>query len=480
MRERSDWSLSLKLGTLLWLLAVAYCILRNLKDAVVLTAIPSGAEIIPFLKVWGMLPASITFAAFFAFLSRNISRTKLFYVLVSFFLSYYILFAAFLYPNRENLRFTAAAELLTAVLPVGFKGFIEMIELWPVSSFYVMSEMWATTIMQVLFWGLVNESISTDQAKRVFGWIKIGATASALVAGAFAIAVSVETYQPKLPYGQTAWEQTFIHEMTLVIFLGLAAMLIFWRISPLFGERVQREKPREKLKMTLSSSLRYLSRSGYLIAMAVTVAAYNLAFNLSDILWKQQVKEAFPNPNDLMLYMNKITICVGIVSVAAVVASGTIVRRLGWTTLGMMTPVLMLTTASMFFLLWFFGAEASVFLAVWGSTPLAALLFVGALNNCLSKASKYSAFDVAKELAYTPLDTETKWNGKNAIDGIGNDIGKTGSSLVHQALLISFGGMTASAPWIAGLIFVVLLGWLAAVYHIGKEYEPKALVQSAA
>ena len=41
-----------------------YTILRDTKDSLIVTAPGSGAEAIPFLKVWGVLPSAVLFMIF--------------------------------------------------------------------------------------------------------------------------------------------------------------------------------------------------------------------------------------------------------------------------------------------------------------------------------------------------------------------------------------------------------------------------------
>lgn len=61
-----------------------------------------------------------------------------------------------------------------------------------------------------------------------------------------------------------------------------------------------------------------------------------------------------------------------------------------------------------FFALVLFSGPLTPTLAAAGLTPLYAAVLIGAAQNIFSKASKYALFDPCKEMAYIPLDNETK------------------------------------------------------------------------
>ncbi|MBU6446351.1 MAG: AAA family ATPase, partial [Verrucomicrobia bacterium] len=44
-----------------FLIALNYNVLRSYKDSIVITAAQSGAEAIPFIKLWAVLPSAILF-----------------------------------------------------------------------------------------------------------------------------------------------------------------------------------------------------------------------------------------------------------------------------------------------------------------------------------------------------------------------------------------------------------------------------------
>ena len=152
---------------LLFLICCAYNILRNLKDAVTLPNPSAGAEVIPFIKVWVMLPAAIFITWFFTKLSQRFERNKCFYIMTSTFLGYYLLHTFVIHPNHEALCFSGLSEYLLGVLPSGFRGLVNMICNWPVTGFFVMSELWAVVVVTVLFWGFINLPQNPPQPTKI-------------------------------------------------------------------------------------------------------------------------------------------------------------------------------------------------------------------------------------------------------------------------------------------------------------------------
>src|SRR5687768_10424652 len=75
-----------------FLLNFGYNVLRTMKDALVVTAKSSGAEVIPFIKVWVMFPGAILMTYLFTRLSNRFSRETVLYLILGIFLSYFFVF----------------------------------------------------------------------------------------------------------------------------------------------------------------------------------------------------------------------------------------------------------------------------------------------------------------------------------------------------------------------------------------------------
>ncbi len=109
-------------------------------------------------------------------------------------------------------------------------------------------------------------------------------------------------------------------------------------------------------------------------------------------------------------------------------------------------------------------------LATLGLTPLMAAVLVGGAQNVFSKSAKYSLFDPCKEMAYIPLDRETQLKGKAAIDVVCNPLGKSGGALIQQAMIVGFGSLAASTPYLGVILGIIVFAWLKAAASLSKQF----------
>lgn len=457
-----------------------YNILRIMKDTMVVTARSSGAEVIPFIKVWVMFPGAILFTYLFTHMSNRLKRERVFYWMLSIFLGYFLLFMIVLYPAREYIHPHATADALELMLPAGFKGFIAMFRNWTFTTFYVMAELWSNIILSLLFWGFANQVTRIGEAKRFYGLFGIGANFSGIAAGTTSAWLSGKQFNSSLPFGSDAWEQSMIVLISLVLVGGLAAMAIFRWLNtrvltdPRFYDSSEGRKADEvRGKISMRESIKYLLKSRYMICIAIIVVAYNIVINLVEVLWKYQMRELYPSPSEYNLYMSNITTIIGILAtLTALFVSGNSLRKGGWTFTAILTPLIFLVTSIGFFAFFFAKGDMSdLVMDVFGATPLAIVVFFGSVQNIFSRAAKYTVFDATKEMAFVPLSPADQLKGKPIIDGIGSRLGKSGGSIIYQGLLLTFASITASAPYVAGFLLLTIGVWMSAVRTLGKKFN---------
>src|SRR3990167_6822979 len=112
------------------LISFNYNLLRSYKDSVVITATSSGAEALPFIKVWAILPGAILLTFLFTRLSNRFSREKVFYIMMSGFIAFFLVFTFALFPAQEYFHPNALADKLQDSLPKGFNGLIAIFRNW--------------------------------------------------------------------------------------------------------------------------------------------------------------------------------------------------------------------------------------------------------------------------------------------------------------------------------------------------------------
>lgn len=451
-----------------------YTILRDTKDTLIVTA--AGAEAIPFLKTFGVVPAAILFMIIYAKLSNVLSKENLFYVTLIPFVLFFGLFAFVMYPARESLLPTASAEALRAYLPGGWSGLAAAYHNWMYSIFYILAELWGSVVLSLMFWGFANQITRVTEAKRFYSLFGLGANLALLVSGTAIIYVS--DIRKFLPEGVDAWQISLNYLMGMVVLAGIGIMIVYWWINrniltdPRFYDVNQEKAPskKKKQKMSMVESFKFIFTSKYILSLAVLVIAYGICINLVEVTWKSQVKLQYPNYNDYSTFMGNFSRITGFVTILMMLfVGGNVIRLKGWGFAAMITPVVLLITGVLFFAFVIFRENLAGYIAAIGTTPLFLAVVFGAAQNIMSKSSKYSLFDPTKEMAYIPLDDESKVKGKAAVDVVGARLGKSGGSIIQLGLL-TLGTLASITPYIGAILMAVIVAWIVAIISLNKQF----------
>ncbi|KAJ9506687.1 hypothetical protein QJQ45_020238, partial [Haematococcus lacustris] len=431
--EALTWAKIIPLGFMFFCILFNYTILRDTKDVLVVTAPGSGAEIIPFLKTWVNLPMAIGF---------TIGYAKV--------------------PWCENLLESAGAR---------FAGPIAIIRNWTFCLFYVMAELWGSVVVSVLFWGFANQITTVEEASQFYPLFGLGANVALIFSGQAVKYFSL--VRANLPPGVDGWAISLNGLMGMVVIGGALITAIYWGLQRKVVPQIKslREKKKKvKAKMSVGESFAFLAASPYIRDLALLVVSYGISINLVEVTWKSKIKAQFPNPNEYSAFMGEFSTATGIVTFAMMLLSRVIFKKFGWGVAALITPVMLLLTGLIFFSLVLFSDSVKPWLASLGLTPLYAAVLVGAAQNIFSKSSKYSLFDPCKEMAYIPLEDEVKTKGKAAIDVICNPLGKSGGALIQQFMIIGFGSLAASTPYLGGILLAIVLVWIGAAASLNKQF----------
>jgi AAA family ATP:ADP antiporter len=480
---------SFELKKLLPMLLIFFCIsfnytiLRDMKDSLVVTAGGSGAEVIPFLKLYGVLPGAVIFMLIYSKLSNKLSKPALFYATLSPFIIFFALFALVLYPAKDALHPHALADKLQAILPNGFMGLIAVFRNWIFSLFYVLSELWGSAVLSLLFWGFANDITKVKEAKRFYALFLTGANVALLVSGP---AIRYFANLPKklaaagIATSLDPWGLTINRLMAVVVIFGLVILASYWWMNKkvltdprFYSQDEQKSTKKSKPKLSMKDSFKFLFKSKYLGLLAIVVLSYGIAINLVEVTWKSQLKAQYPNSNDYLAFMGGFSTVTGLVTIfTTMFLGGNIMRKFGWRISALLTPIMVALTGVTFLAFVVFKNSLPVHL-IGGITLQFFIVLLGAAQNILSKSCKYTFFDPTKEMAYIPLDQESKVKGKAAIDVVGARLGKSGGAFMQQGLIVLCGGLAGVAPYVMIIVVLIVAMWAKSANSLSKLFEEK-------
>jgi AAA family ATP:ADP antiporter len=470
--SRAEYKKVLPLLLIKFLVSLVYSILTLIKDPLVVTASHSGAEVIPVLKGWVVFPLSILCAIGYSKLSNLVKRSTLFYTIISAFLVIIFLYGFVLYPNMSFLTPSDSANWLTAQFGAKYTHWIAVYRNWIHSIFFVTTELWGQVVIFLLYWGFTNHICQVKEAKRTYTLFIAAGDIAAILAGPL-------TYY----YGKKFLGQNYLFTLQsllgYVLIAGILIMVVYWWMNRYvltdkryYNPDVMKQTVNQKTKLSLKDSLKHIFSSKYLLSIAVLVIGCALTINMVEVTWKAHLKTLYPTTVDYQMFMGRITTIVGFVALITVFfLGGNFLRRFGWHFSAQITPWAVGITGGVFFLLCLLKPYLGPFAHYIGLTPLMIIVLFGAFQNIVSKVVKYSFFDSTKEMAYIPLDPESKVKGKAAIDMVGSRLGKSSSSWLQIGLieLVGTGSVISITPYLLPIVLGVALYWSYSVRYLNKE-----------
>ncbi len=452
---------------LFFFISFNYSLLRNLKDALVINAAGSpGAQIIPYLKFWGVIPCAVLFMLAFSKMSNVLEKRNVFYCSLLPFIIFFFLFGFVLYPMKDMLH---PQNMHLIFLPEGLQA---TIRIWTFSLFYIFAELWGSVALSMLFWGFANETTKITESKRFYPLYAIGANVSLFFSGA------ASHYFSKFS------EQAMLQQiMALAIGVAFIVIGVYWWINKYvltdsrFYDPAKIKKKKSKTKMKLVDSFKLLASSKYLMYIATLVIVYGITINLIEVTWKDQVRTLYPTTTQYLSFMGTYSTTLAWTTIFMMLfLTNNVIRVFGWGVAAAITPITMLITGIGFFGILMAKDQLMGTFAMLGTTPLMAAVFCGTCQNVISKAAKYSLFDPTKEMTYIPLDEESKVKGKAAIDIVGARLGKAGSSVMQQTMFM-FAPLASLTPFIGILVAIFAFIWLFAVKKLHKEFSARSNIE---
>jgi AAA family ATP:ADP antiporter len=292
--------------------------------------------------------------------------------------------------------------------------------------------------MVATFFAFLNDSVSSDTAKRAYGLIILGG----VVGGAFG-SLFVATKIREISYDH--W---------IMICLGI--LLIIVAVATIAGRMVNRKEKTQVLRADVTQKgnpafegAKLVLKSRYLLSIVGIVGLYEMVSQIMDFQFTQTI--AYYLDGD---------------AIGQQIATGQAIGT--WTAL---IVQLFLTS----FVMSRFGVgTALLFLPVaalsWSTIYLAApILWVGTLLFTADNGFSYSINQSAKESLYVPTSKDEKYKAKAFIDMFIQRFAKVlaiGLSLIITTIFTAFN----TFRWLSLLTAVILVIWIIAARYAGKRF----------
>ena len=336
-------------------------------------------------------------------------------------------------------RFFAASLLLFAL---AFQLAGESSMVWLGRAFFIWISVFNLFVVSV-FWALIVDTFTSEDGKRLFGFIAAGATIGAITGSA--VTATLARYIP----------------IAVLLLLAAAllefAVLCVGRLSRL--ARALNERPGERhteapIGGRVLAGMTHAFKSGYL----ANIVAFMLLFSITaTFIYFQQaniVSRSFSDRGAQTAYFATIDLLVNIVTlVVELFLTARIVRWLGVGVTLALLPIITLTG---------FGVLALV-------PSVAALTIV----QVLRRSSDYAVARPMREVLYTVVPREDRYKTKSFIDTV---VYRTGDQLGAWAyVLLGSVGLGIGEIGVAGGL--IAIAWLANSLWLGRRQEALAAHQ---
>lgn len=477
--ERAELPRFVPMSALMFCVLFNQNILRILKDSILISEV--SAEIVSFTKVYCVTPLAVIFVIIYAKLVNHLSFQKIFYYLIAIFVSFFVVFAFILYPDIDLFHMDKDKMDSLMLRYPHFKWYIAGVGSWSYILFYSLAELWPNIFYVLLFWQIANDITKTNEAKRFYTLFSLFGNSALIFVGLLMMSLASST--SKLNNILTiSGDKIFLVKISiaLVMLFSLISCLLVRYISKYVLETAEEPAKnmflakKERPKMGIIASFKYISRSKYLWLMLVCTASFGLTMNLVESVWKAKMKELYPTVSSYAEFNSIYILWTGITIMIMTIIGNNIMRNRSWFAAAVISPLIILVTGSIFFILVVFDQKIiSAFEGIILMSPLALAVFVGAVQNILSKGSKYSIWDTSRQMLYIPLDPELRTKGKAAVDVISPKIGKSASGFTHALIFTIFPMATYNsiAPLLMFIFVIVCIFWIYSVRKIYFEYQ---------
>jgi AAA family ATP:ADP antiporter len=391
---------------MLFCLFAGYTILRPVRETM---GIDSGVENLPYL-FWGTFGAMLAVQPVYGWLTSRFRRTVFLPWVYLFFTGNILLFYAWFNLAQDHV--------------------------WIARTYYVWVSVFNLFVVAV-FWSLMADVFTREQAGRMFGFIAAGASTGGLI-GPF---LSLHLAKPigtinLLP----------ISAALLALSLAFMAVLIRWHRE--HGAMARGAEVDNPLGGGTLAAFRQVATSPYLIGIAFFV--FLLTWVSTFLYLEQQalVAKAFASRDDRTRFFSQIDFWVQALSLLTqLLIYGRLYRWFGFRAMIASVPLLMTAGYATYALVPTFAVVISVMI--------------------VRRVGEYAITRPCRDTLYTIVTREEKYKAKSLIDTFVYRGGDATSGTLHKALASTLGLSSSAIGWAGAAISAI---WLALALGLGRAH----------
>ncbi len=342
--------------------------------------------------------------------------------------------------RRQQLSYILCGFFLISL--AGFSLIINTAGQFTVWSYYLFGDLFAT-LMVAAFFAFLNDSVTPEAAKRLYGVIVFGG----VLGGAFGTMV-LKIWIESLSIA--GWLGVCMCLVTLIAIIAKAAGREVAKNPP--PETVERVKP-EPVKSTQNPALegaKLVLRSRYLMAIVGIVGLYEIASTILDFQFTSTILHYLDGPDISRQFATVYAITNLVAMFVQLFVTGLVMTKLGVKTALLILPFAILL-----------GSVGFLILPV---------LWMGSFLNTIDNSFSYSINQSAKEALYVPTSRDEKYKAKAFIDMFVQRFAKAlavGVSLLITMIFADF----SSKRWLSLFTGVVVILWVIAARYAGRKFN---------
>jgi AAA family ATP:ADP antiporter len=419
--KREELPLALAMFAYFFLVITCFWILKPIKKGMFIQFYDQGgfnafglqfsasqAELLA--KMLNMVVAFVAVVVF-SYLSRHLRRQQLSYVFCAFFIVCYAVFAIW----------------LTAPASAG---------VW---SFYLFGDLFST-LMVATFFAFLNDSVTPDLAKRMYGLVGLGGVCGGVFGASF-----VSARVGLFPFQNWLWICT-----GLTVMMALAAWFAGRRVQlPVAAQKAMPDDAKPPGNPATEGA-RLVFSSRYLLSIVAIVGLYEVISTILDFQFTYTVSHFLDGPDIGRHFAFVYSITNWVSLLVQLFLTGYVMSRFGLAVALLVLPATVALGSTSFLLF--------------------PVLWAGSLLNTADNGFSYSINQSAKEALYVPTSAAEKYRAKAFIDMFVQRFAKAVAVLISLGITFAFKDFS-SLRYLSLVTLALLVVWIMAARYAGRQFR---------